>query len=201
MADILITLLRRQLGNPTVTDISDNSLTDCVKTALTEYDQWRPKLAMEKIDTVSGQEEYDLNPLTIDVHAVLIAEAATYSDTEAMERLQAMDRTVNHTGYSGVYWRMQDLTLQLVKAPDADGLIIYVLEARARALEAGVVALPKDKITLLLKGAEGQARMRYAGYQGTVRFGSASEDKENQRTEGQRLWDEYVNALKTGYII
>lgn len=201
MADTLITKLRRQLGNPTISDIADADLTDCVEIALAEYDKWRPKLVMETLASVADQIEYDLDADTINVRNVLIAGSGTYTSSEAMKELLAKDRADDSTGWPSTYWRQQDLTLQLNEPVAEDGADIFVLEARARSIESGMVALPKDKIALLMKGAEGQARMRYAGYQGTVRFGSASEDRETQREKGQALWDEFLKILKTGYTL
>jgi hypothetical protein len=203
-AQTLVDALRVRLGGSSTgidtSELSDSQLLGNILASLYEFSKFKPRIAYDSsLTCVTSQADYDLPDDTISIVYCMIRSTLT-DITNNWQYFRDYSRTNgNYTGTGEIYYAHENNQLVLRKAPTSTengyyiGLMIYRNHVFVNS--ACTTVTPNDMDRLVLLGAEALSRIMWAGYQGTVRQGSASEDRENQRTAGNAQWKEYRNLL------
>ncbi len=204
-AQTLTNTLRERLGNPDPSELSDSQLLNAIKKALLEFSKFKPKVENDSsLTCVTSQADYTLPDDTIGVKYCKVASALT----DITNYWQLFDEWAlelgNYTGTGEIYWQYVNGKLRLLKAPTSTENGYYIgckLYKNHVFTNSVCTSVTGNDMELVMLGAEGLSRQYWAGYAGTIRQGSASEDRENQRTEGNRQWKEFRNqcALEVYY--
>jgi hypothetical protein len=198
-AQTLTNTLRERLGNPDPSEISDSQLFNAIKKCLLEFSNFKPRVEYDSsMVCVSGQMDYTLPADTSGIRYCRIASTLA-GITDYWLYFEDWAETMrDYTGCGNIYWKYVNGKLRFVRAPAAaeNGYYIGLLLYKNHVFTNSVcLSATDDDMELVLLGAEGMSREIWAGYAGTVRQGSASEDKENQRTRGKEQWKEFQQQL------
>lgn len=194
-AQTLTTALRERLGNPDISELSDSQLLNAINKSLLEFSRFKPKVEEDSsLTCVTSQADYTLPTDTIGIVYCKVSSTLTdITDYWYLFDEWAIDLD-NYTGTGEIYWAYINGKLRLRKAPTSAengyyiGLKLYKNHVFTNSVCTSVTG---NDMELVMLGAEGLSRQYWAGYAGTMRQGSASEDRENQRTEGSRQWKEF----------
>ena len=188
-------LLREALGNPGYDELSYAQAQKCWTLAVREYSKHYPR---EDYDTsirgVASQKDYTLpdEEAIIDVFYCYIA--STLAGLTAQERYYRdyRDSMGKYTN-TGARFELVNRKLRILPAPETSGEYIGTLLHKAHIFSNGACTTisPVVMETLIQQGAKAQALLMLAGYQGSVRVGTASEDMSSVQERGEKLWKDY----------
>lgn len=194
----LETVLREALGNPAYSELTYSQAQRAWTRALQVYSRFKPREDFDtSITTTNGTKDYTLPDNTLGVFACKVA-AALADITDNLDDLYTARETLGHyTGYSDMVWQYVNGKLRLLPTPTTTGLYLGLVLWKEHVFSNGTCTTisQAEMETLVLKGAMAEALRMMAGYEGTVRFGSAMVDKEPLREEANRLEKEYREDL------
>lgn len=195
--------LRDHLNNPETTELSDTQLGRCWTRAVDRFSQFQPKRAYDyTLVTVASQKEYDLPAETFGIRACRLYSSLTTLKDELQYFDQYQDERPYDTGYAGWTWAEVNNQLQLSEEPASTeaGIYIGLLLYKSHVFTNNAcTTIPRTVMeSSIMDWAKGDALETWAGYQGQLTFGTAREDREGIRKEGQRLKTEAEKRWAAG---
>jgi hypothetical protein len=197
--------LRIALNNPDISELSDAQFSDCWQNAVDAFSQYYPKEVLDySIQTILDQREYDLPAETIDIIACRVYSTVADVKTNFKYFKQYQESTPFYTGLGNFKWEFKNNQLILNDFPTATDTGKYIgvyLRKSHVFINNACTTIPRSVMDgPIMDWAKGDAMEMWAGYQGTLRQGSASEDREVIRTEGRRLKSEAEKSWAVGLI-
>lgn len=197
MADktTLLADLRAQLGNPDTTELSVAVLTTCLERSLDEYSRFHPieyfYYNTSTFKLVADTIEYSLPAETIGVAACRIYTTEIEIKDNRKYFKSYQETAPYSTGYGDFNWAFASNKLELTDYPAAAdaGKLIACLLYKAHVFNVDAITTI-DRATLegsILDYAMGEALETWAGYAGSISFGSGREDREPVRRKGEDM--------------
>jgi len=197
--------LRRQLGNLTTTQFTDEQCEDAVNSAIKEYSKYRPINVLDYLTTGAGQAIYDLSTKEriIRVKEVFYSTGNEYMpeefwpETAQLGRLEGISIFDNPSIWLQYMQRLEQYkaifngdfeyeratkALRLIPPPTIAGKKVYYVWSQRHT----PLTIPEDDVDILLLWAKGEAKEMLAGKKGqeiqsvsgygeSVTFGASSE--------------------------
>jgi hypothetical protein len=200
--------VRSLLGGPATTEISDAQLAICWRRAVDEYSKYRPIREYyygAGVVLVADQTAYSVPDETFDIKACRIYATLQEVKDNLKYFEDYQEAGPGLTGYGSFYWSFNNNKMELSDIPAAAdaGKFIGMLIYKGHVFTAGTcTTIPRKEFEgHLLNWCKGDALETWAGYQGSVRFGSSSEDREPLRDEARKLKEAAVKFWSTVIIL
>jgi hypothetical protein len=197
--------MRRQVGNPSLTQFMEEQADDAVKSAIREYSKHKPIEVLDYLTTIKDEQAYDLSTKSriIRVKEVYYSTGSEYfpeevwSDFSMYGRLEGLSLFENPSLWTQYMQRLEQFKamfngdfsfeqstkiLRLIPAPSEMGEKVYYIWTQRHTAET----IPEDDIDLVLLWAKGEAKEMMAskkgnevqsvsGYGESVTFGATSD--------------------------
>lgn len=199
--------VRALLNNPATTELSNTVIDYSWARALDRYSQFKSRKEFyyaAEFKTIANIQKYDIPAETMSIRACRIYTllADLKADINNFE-----DYEINQPGYTGYGdfdWAFLNNLLELSKIPATEdaGKFIGLLLYKAHVFTSGVCStIPRAEFEgHLLNWVKGDLLETWAGYAGSMSYGSGREDRGPLREEARKLKEAAEKSWAAGLV-
>lgn len=181
--------LRRGVGNPSITTLSEAQLLDAIASAVKEYSKGRPIEVLTYLTTIGAIADYSLSSKSriMDVKDVYYSTAVTYTfdeyfpDAPNLGRLEGISIFENPSIWTQYIQRLEQYQrifdgdfifskatklLTLIPVPTSSGNKVYYIWKQMHEVSETQVTIPEDDLETFLLWAKAECKEMMAGKRG-----------------------------------